>query len=198
MASLTRLRPRTARQIDAWPEEPVAYRRPLLRSLATSMLLAFVAFDLSMVWWPPVEDPLLASDWWLGPVIMVMLGFFYILTCGQVAVTADHVVVRNPFRLVRIPLGHVTSVEAGTNLRIETAYGRFYSWAVDAGNAQAAAGNYGTQGELGELISRASKFTAPVGRRARYRWERPDLLLIASIAVVLVNAAVLAAAGPTG
>ena len=77
------LRPRTGAAIRQWPEVPVVYRRPFLRAFMALWLVAFAAWDVSMVWWPPQDDPLLATDWWLSPVMFVVCIFLPALPCAS-------------------------------------------------------------------------------------------------------------------
>jgi hypothetical protein len=51
-------------------------------------------------------------------------------------------------RRASIPLGHITAVHAGSNLTVETGYGRFCSWAAEAAKTQVGSGDYGTQGAV--------------------------------------------------
>ncbi len=120
---MTWLRPHTASSIASWPETPVVYQRPVLRAISALFLVGFTAWDVLMVWFPPQDDPLLASDWWLGPGMFLMLGVLYLYVSARLVVTATQVLLQNPLRQVAIPLGQVTAVTPGENLKIETGYG---------------------------------------------------------------------------
>lgn len=195
---MTWLRPHTASSIASWPEAPVVYQRPVLRAISALFLVGFTALDVSMVWFPPQDDPLLASDWWLGPGILLVLGVLYLCASARLVVTATQVLLQNPLRQVAIPLGQVTAVRPGENLKIETGYGHFYAWGVEAAKAQMVSGDYGTQGNLVTLIEAAAKESPASGRPARYRWRLPDPFFLLVGVITTVNSVALSLMGPSG
>lgn len=194
---MTWLRPQTASSIASWPGTPVVYQRPVLRASSALFLLGLAALHLSTVWFPPQDDPLLASDWWVGPAMFLMLGGLYLYCSSRLMVTATQVLLENPLRRVAIPLGQVTAVTPGENLKIETAYGHFYAWGVEAAQAQMMAGDYGTQGNLVTLIERAAKESPAAGRPARYRWRLPDPFFLVVGVIITVNSVALNLTGPS-
>lgn len=192
------LRPRTARAIKSWPQAPVVYHRPFLRTVTALFLIGMLVLYTSDVWFPPPDDPLLASDWWLGLGIFAMLGGLHLFASSKLRITSTHVEISNPLRRATIPLAHVTGATAGSNLRVETAYNHFNAWGVEAANAQMAADNLGTQDDLVTLIEEAAH-AAPAddGPPARYRLTWPDPLFLLTATVMAVDAVVLAMTGPS-
>ena len=95
-------------------------------------------------------------------------------------------------------MGHITEVVPGFNLMLKTDYAKFAAWAVEAGNAQVAMGNFGTQGEMADLITAAAARRDIVSPRARYRWNWPDPLFFIVAIVVAVDSVALAFTGPVG
>jgi hypothetical protein len=173
---MTRLRPRTARQIAEYPSSPVVYRRPVLRAFFALFYGGTAAF-LVWTWVAPDQpaDRLTSQDWWEGPVFFAVLGGAYLYASSRLVVDTTHARIYNPLRRVAIPLGHVTGVTSGRNLAIVTGYATFSAWAVEAANVQVAAESYGTQGDLAELIMRAAHTAGSAAERpARYRFSPPD------------------------
>jgi hypothetical protein len=151
---MTLIRPRTARQIAQYPANPVVYRRVVLSAVLAAGYVGFALVTISLLASPPSDlaDRLTAGDGWLSVGVLVMLGGAYLIYSPPMVVDATHVHIRNPFRGVDIPLGHVTRVVPGSTFSIETAYGRFYAWGIEAANVQMASGRYGTQTDVAELI----------------------------------------------
>lgn len=173
---MSRLRPRTARQIGQYPAVPVVYRRRVVGGFFTFMLLAPLGFITWMLASPPSlpTDRLLATDWWWPLAAFVLFSVPYLIYTPALVVDATHVRVRNPFRAIDIPLGHVTKVLPGSTFSVVTSYGQFYAWGIEAANIQVAAGAYGTQGDVAGLIEQASKTVGnATDPPARYRFSSP-------------------------
>lgn len=193
------LRPKTARAIADYPAQPVLYRRPVLRALFAAFWIGATALSTSLVLWPtgrPADD-LTGDDWWWQLWPIPLLGGPYLLAASTLAVTATHVIVNNPMRRAVIPLSQITSVQEGMNLRLQTKERAFLSAAVEAANVQAASGNYGTQGELVQLITAAAERARSERdnegrlRPARYRFKLPDPVFLTLAGANVVVAAVL-------
>lgn len=173
---MTRLRPRTARQIAEYPASPVVYRRPVLRVLFALFYGGTAALLVWMLVAPdqPSDRPT-SEDWWQAPVLLLMFGSAYLYGSSHLVVDTTHARIYNPLRRVDIPLAHVTDVAPGSNLRVATGYATFSAWSVEAANVQVAADSYGTQSDLIALILSAARTAGNAADPpARYRFSPPD------------------------
>ena len=193
------MRSRTRAAIAAYPVAPVVYRRPVLRTLTGLMLGGMTALLVWSLLSPPASpaDRVTQADWWLGPACLGILGGIYLYVASRLEVDATHLRIRNPLRRADIPLAHVTSVEAGSHLRIETDYAAFIAWGVEAARTQVMFGTYGTQAQLAQLIRDAStRATNSAQTQARYRWSSPDpVFCVCALALALFTVAVVVGTG---
>lgn len=193
---MTRLRPTTARAIDRYPDTPVRYHRPILRVVAGVFLVGESVLSILLTYFPEGKgDDLTGDDWWLHLLFLVTLGGLYLLVSSSVVVTRSDVIVRNPFRRVEIPLGHVKMAVRSSNLRIKTVYRDFVAAGVEAANVQVFTGDYGTQADLVTLINKAAAEATSQGdgddsQRAQYHFAWPDPLFLAFAVIHIVGAAV--------
>ncbi|MEV0290681.1 MULTISPECIES: hypothetical protein [unclassified Kribbella] len=194
---MTLLRPRTARAIATYPDAPVRYHRPFLRTVAGAFLVGESVLSILLTYFPEGKgDDLTGGDWSFQILFLVLLGGLYLYAASSLVVTRTHVVVRNPFRTAAIPLGQVEAAVSGSNLRIKTASRSFIAAGVEAANAQAFSDNFGTQGDLAKLINRVAAEVRARGvvddtEPARYRFALPDPLFLAFAAIHVVGAVVL-------
>jgi hypothetical protein len=192
---MTRLRPTTARAAASYPDVPVRYHRPVLRTVVGALLVGESVLGISLTYFPDGRDDLAGGDWYLHLLFLVMFGGLYLYVAASVVVARTQVVVSNPFRRVEIPLTQIRLAVPGSNLRIKTASRDFVAAGVEAANVQSATGEYGTQGDLAGLINRAAadaqRVDADPPEPARYHFAWPDPLFLAFAAIHLVNAAVL-------
>jgi hypothetical protein len=198
---VSRLRPRTARAVAAYPEVPVRYHRPFLRFVAGGFLVGESVLGISLTYFPEGKgDDLERGDWWLHLAFLVMLGGLYLFASSSVVVTRTHVVVNNPFRRAEIPLTQIKLAVQGSNLRIKAGHRDFVAAGVEAANAQVASGDFGTQSDLVVLINRAAADAQCAGgletedtgaTAAGYRFAWPDPFFLAFAVISVVNAAVI-------
>jgi hypothetical protein len=191
---MSRLRPTTARAVASYPEVPVRYHRPFLRTIAGAFLVGSSVLGISLMYFPDGEDDLSRGDWYWHLLFLVMLGGLYLYVASSVVVTRTAVVVGNPFRRVEIPLTQILRAVPGGNLRIKTGHRDFVAAGVEAANAQSESEVYGTQDDLAGLINRAAADAqrSDAGEAvARYRFAWPDPLFVGFAVVHLVNAVVL-------
>jgi hypothetical protein len=105
-----------------------------------------------------------------------MFGFAYLYGSSTLTVDATHVRILNPLRRVTIPLVHVSSAVARSNLEVVTEYKHFFAWGVEAANVQLAVAEFGTQSDVAELITEAAQVaTNGADPQAPYRFAMPDL-----------------------
>ena len=176
---MTAFRSRTAKAIQTYPAIPVVYRRPVPRAFFAVFLIAGTAYNLNMLHDDSIalSDRFTAADWWFPVFVLCVFGSLYEYSCSRLVVDGNSVLIRNPFGRVRIPLAHITEVVPAWHLRLSTSYGGWSAWGVEAANAQMAADNYGTQGDLVRLISQAALEVDDRGESpARYRVSSPDWL----------------------
>jgi hypothetical protein len=198
---MTRRRPRAARTIAAYPDAPVRYHRPFLRTVAGAFLVGESVLGVLLTYFPEGKgDDVTGDDWWLQILFLVLLGGLYLYASSSLVVTRTHIIVRNPLRQAavraRAPLGHVEAAISGSNLRIKTISRDFIAAGVEAANAQAFTDNFGTQDDLAKLINRAAAEARARGtgggtEPAGYRSAWPDPLFLAFAAIHIVGAAVL-------
>ncbi|NUR96845.1 MAG: hypothetical protein HOV67_16490, partial [Kribbellaceae bacterium] len=111
------LRPRTARAVAGYPDVPVRYRRPFLRLVAAGFIVGESVLNVQLTFFPEGKgDDLTRGDWWYELLFLVMLGGLYLYLASSLTVTRTHVIVRNPFRRVDIPLELVELAVSGSYL----------------------------------------------------------------------------------
>lgn len=183
---VTRLRPRLARDAQAYPDRPVIYRRPFLRLAGAGFLVFISSIVVSITFWK-VDDGLTSGDWLWPLAFLPTLGAYYLFTTSTLIVNRTHVVINNPLRRACVPLAHVADVVPGRNLKIVTDYKRFAAWGVEAANVQVVTGKFGSQETLRALLLRAAAAAENAAEPpARYRFRWPDPLFIAFLVVSLV------------
>jgi hypothetical protein len=173
-----------------YPATPVVYRRPVLRAIAGILLVGTALGLVYLVWSGPTlaaDERLGTSDWWIPVALLITLGGFYLYASTRLILSQASVLIVNPVSQIEIPLGHVTDALPGGHLVVVTGYGRFRAWAVEAANVQMAAGEYGTQQGLADLIKRAAASGDGDGDkpRAHYRPRVPDALFLLSALALL-------------
>lgn len=179
--------------------ERITVSRPVLRVGAGALLLLIgvgMGHDTLLRGLPPSERPNADQGWYLIASFFV-LAAVYSYEASTLEVSSNTVVVNNPLRRIVIPIGHVTAVKAGQNLRLETDYGHAYAWGVEASKLDLALDRLPKQRSLSETIMTRADARRTVDAAtppARYQWTYPPLLVVILAPVYVLSAIAI----PTG
>jgi hypothetical protein len=170
-----------------YPEQPLVYQRPFLRTVLGACALFACGVLARLVLLPQPEAG--TAPWWSPLLLGLLLGGAYQYITARLVVDGTHAHIRNATVVVSVPLGHVVDVEPGADLVLVTAYKRYHCTGVEAGAFQTGTGLLPSQDLLRDAILAAAA-TAGNADDPPARWRpRPPMPLTAlTIAVGVLGA----------
>jgi hypothetical protein len=97
-----------------YPEQPLVYQRPFLRTIYAAFCWAVSALALALVLLPDTD--MTGSDWWIPFGMGALFGGGYQYITARLVVDSTHAHIRNATVVVSVPLGHIVDVEPGADL----------------------------------------------------------------------------------
>ncbi|MGH9285997.1 MAG: hypothetical protein ACRD0M_10060 [Acidimicrobiales bacterium] len=157
------------------------------RLIAWAWLAIVVGLGLALVFSP-------GMPWWGAILVGVVFGAlgaagWAVYGVTNVSLRGEWIIVRNPFRLIEVPVGAVRAIEAGQHLSLHLRNGRVVrAWSVQAANASLLLNRHShvddVAAELRDAVAAAGHSASPAEIVERPPTSRPFAIVVALAAVV--------------